>query len=65
MITRNIPFKAYAQNQALLLPPDLEELIEKDHPVPVINEVLNNLDIDSIGKQYKVAVLQAIIPECF
>lgn len=53
MITRKIPFKAYAQNQALLLPPDLEELIEKDHPVRVINEVLNNLDIDSICKQYK------------
>lgn len=53
MITRKISFKAYAQNQALLLPPDLEELIEKDHPVRVINEVLNNLDIDSICKQYK------------
>lgn len=53
MITRKISFKAYAQNQALPLPPDLEELIEKDHPVRVINEVLNNLDIDSICKQYK------------
>lgn len=53
MVTRNIPFKAYAQNQGLLLPPDIEELIEKDHPVRVINEVLNNLDIASICKQYK------------
>ena len=39
------------KNQALLLSPDLEELIEKDHPVRVINEVLINLDIDSICQQ--------------
>ncbi len=53
MAVKNIPFKRYAQNQAMLLPPDLDELIEKEHPVRVINDVLNHLDIDSICKQYR------------
>lgn len=37
----------------MLLPPDLDELIEAHHPVRVINAVINNLDIDIILKQYK------------
>lgn len=37
----------------MLLPPDLDELIDKNHPVRVINAVLDNLDIDSITKKYK------------
>ena len=37
-------FKAYHQNQVLLLPPSLEELIAGNHPVRIVNEVLNNID---------------------
>ena len=37
----------------MLLPPDLDELIDKNHPVRVINAVLDNLDIDSITQKYK------------
>ena len=37
-------FKAYHQNQVLLLPPSLEELIAENHPVRIVNEVLNNID---------------------
>lgn len=46
-------FKTYNQQQAMLLPPDLDELIDKNHPVRVINAVLDNLDIDKVSKQYK------------
>lgn len=53
MTFHNIPFKRYAQNQAMLLPPDLDELIEKEHPVRIINQVIDNLDIDVICQQYK------------
>lgn len=53
MTSHYIPFKRYAQNQAMLLPPDLDELIDKEHPVRVINEVIDNLDIDVICQQYK------------
>jgi transposase len=37
----------------MLLPPDLDELIDKNHPVRVINGVLGKLDIDKVSKQYK------------
>ena len=53
MSKREIPFKVYDQSQAMLLPPDLDELIDKNHPVRVINAVLDSLDIDDIIKKYK------------
>ena len=53
MSKREIPFKTYDQSQAMLLPPDLDELIAKNHPVRVINAVLDSLDIDGIIKKYK------------
>lgn len=37
----------------MLLPPDLDELIDKNHPVRVINAVLDSLDIDKITRKYK------------
>jgi len=46
-------FKTYNQNQILLLPPSLEELIAANHPVRVVNEVINSIDIDAIIKKYK------------
>lgn len=45
-------FKIYNQNQPMLLPPDLGELIDNNHPVRVINAVLDNLDIGCIEKKY-------------
>jgi len=38
----NIIFKKYNQQQAMLLPPDLEELVEKTHPVWIINTVIDH-----------------------
>lgn len=46
-------FKAYQQNQIMLLPPNLEELIPKNHPVRVVNDVLNKIDIQPLVRQYK------------
>lgn len=53
MCISKLVFKTYNQQQSLLLPADLEELIEADHPVRVINEVIEHLDIDQIIKTYK------------
>lgn len=46
-------FKAYAQNQVFLFPPSLEDMIAESHPVRVVSEVIDRLDIDIILKKYK------------
>ena len=37
----------------MLLPPSLEELIEANHPVRVVNQVIDCLDVELLLKQYK------------
>jgi transposase len=53
MAIPKIVFKTYNQQQGILLPTDLDELIESNHPVRVINAVIDHLDIDQIIKTYK------------
>jgi transposase len=45
-------FKDYNFNQNLLLPPSLEELIDPNHPVRVVNQVVDNLNLDPILAKY-------------
>jgi len=47
-------FKPYDQQQVLAIPPTLEELIPKGHPVRIVNEVINNLNIEPLLKAYHV-----------
>lgn len=49
----NRTFKRYSQAQSMLLPPDLSELIDDNHPVRIINNVIDSLDIDKIIQTYK------------
>jgi transposase len=46
-------FKSYQQDQQYFLPPSLEELIEKDHPVRVVNAVIDRIEIKELKKKYK------------
>ncbi len=46
-------FKQYNQDQAYLLPPSIEEMIEENHPVRVINSVIEKINIEPLEKQYK------------
>ncbi|MFS8082269.1 MAG: IS1182 family transposase [Ginsengibacter sp.] len=48
----SVAFKAYDQNQISLLPPSLDELISGNHPVRVVSQVIDKLDIDPILKKY-------------
>ena len=48
-----VVFKDYSPNQILLLPPSLEEMIDPNHPVRVVNQVIDNLDIDVLIRKYK------------
>lgn len=51
--TLSVVFKSNFQNQGMLLPPDLNDLIGATHPVRVVNEVLEKLDISELLHQYK------------
>ncbi len=46
-------FKSYDPNQQMLLPPSLEELIEENHPVRVVNQVIDQINIDPLLTHYK------------
>lgn len=37
----------------MLLPPSLEELIEANHPVRVVNDVIDRIDLDPLLRHYK------------
>lgn len=47
-----VVFKNYNFNQNLLLPPSLEDMISANHPVRVVNQVIDNLNLDPVLKKY-------------
>lgn len=46
-------FKSYVQNQPMLIPPSYEDLVPQNHPVRVVNEVIERIDISGLEKSYK------------
>ena len=48
-----VAFKAYEQNQALLFPPALSDLIDRNHPVRVVSDVMDRIDISCLMKTYE------------
>ena len=53
MATQKPTFKAYNQNQILMLPPSLDELVPKEHPVRVVNDVINKINIQPLTEAYQ------------
>ena len=45
-------FKPYEQQQLLLLPPSLEELIAANHPARIVNTLLNKIDSRPLLSEY-------------
>lgn len=48
----SIKFKDYNQQQNWLFPPSIEELIPEDHPVRIVNGVIEQLDLRLLVKEY-------------
>lgn len=48
-----VVFKDYTPNQVMMLPPSLEELITESHPVRVVNQVIDRINIDPLLKKFK------------
>lgn len=45
-------FKDYNQQQNWLFPPSIEELIARDHPVRIVNSVIEQINIDALVQSY-------------
>jgi transposase len=37
----------------MLLPPSLDEMIDKNHPVRIVSQVIDQIDISPLEKKYK------------
>lgn len=48
-----VKFQEYNQQQNWLFPPNIEDLIPKDHPVRVVNGVIEQLNIDLLINEYQ------------
>jgi transposase len=48
-----VVFKTYSPNQISLLPPSLDELIDINHPVRVVNAVIDKLALSQLEQSYK------------
>ncbi len=53
MKEKRVVFKRYVQNQPTLLPASYEDLVPENHPVRVVNEVLERIDIRALERSYK------------
>src|SRR5882757_7482880 len=51
--TLSVVFKANHQHQIMAFPPSLDELVAAGHPVRVVHEVLERIDITALLHQYK------------
>jgi len=52
-MSRTVVFKTYSQDQLSLLPPSYNDLVPKNHPVRIVNTIIDNIDISALEKSYK------------
>jgi transposase len=45
-------FRSYSQGQVMLLPPDIQEKIPKNHLIRAINTVVEQLDMQKLYNSY-------------
>jgi transposase len=48
-----VVFKAYDPSQQMLLPPSVSEMVPEGHPVRIVNEVIDKIDLKVLTDQYK------------
>ena len=46
-------FKIYDQNRLKLIPPSFDELIPVNHPVRVVNDIIDHINLEALEKSYK------------
>ncbi len=54
MKSSRIKFKPYYQHQLMAIPPTFDELIPQGHPVRIVNQIIDEINLDPLLKKYKV-----------
>ena len=52
-MSKKVVFKTYNQDQLSLLPPSYDDLVPENHPVRIVNSIIDHLDISALEKSYK------------
>ncbi|WP_251805179.1 transposase, partial [Antarcticibacterium sp. W02-3] len=52
-MNKKVVFKTYSQDQLSLLPPSYDDLVPKNHPVRIVNTIVDRLDISTLERSYK------------
>ena len=52
-MSKKVVFKTYNQEQLSLLPPSYDDLVPLNHPVRIVNTIIDHLDITALEKSYK------------
>ena len=52
-MSRKVIFKTYTQDQLSLLPPSYDDLVPENHPVRIVNIIIDHIDISALEKSYK------------
>ena len=56
-------FKPYHQHQIMMLPPSLEDLLPKGHPVRVVNDVINKINLEHLLSAYQTKGTSSYHPQ--
>lgn len=56
-------FKPYYQDQLLAFPPTLEDLVGKGHPVRIVNDVINRINIQGLLDAYQIKGTSSYHPQ--
>ena len=54
MAVKQPTFRPYHQEQLMMLPPSLEDLISADHTVRIVNDVINRINVEPLLKAYHI-----------
>ncbi len=52
-MSKTVVFKTCSQDQLRLLPPSYDDLVLKNHPVRIVNMIIDSVDICKLEERYK------------
>lgn len=63
MATQKPVFKPYYQSQMMAIPPTLDELVAKGHPVRIVNDIVERINIQALLDAYKIKGTSSYHPQ--